>query len=288
MNGSRARPSGARLALGARLVWLVGLAACEPLSLDAFLYDPLAAPTDGYKLSHTVIPHYEDLGIRTPDGIKLHAVFIPSPGPRADVTLLYFHGQSNNIGTTWKRAELLYPLGYNLVMIDPRGYGRSGGTPSETGIQVDERAVLAFIAQRSDVDAKKLVYYGHSFGGALAIDLASTGAPAVLVTESTFTSIADLVKDGAYADLPRSFVAKSSWDSLKKVGGIQTPYLILHGTADSYVQVAYAGRLAAAHAGRHQVILVPGAGHSNLPEAMGPDTYRAALAAFVDGVLPTP
>ncbi len=273
---------------GRWLVLAVLAAGCESLSLDAFLYDPLPAPEGGYTLSNAVIPHYDDLTIRTPDDIKLHAVFIPSPGPRADITLLYFHGQSSNIGTTWDRAEFLYPLGYNLVIIDPRGYGKSPGTPSEAGLRIDERAVLAFIAGRSDVDARRLVYYGRSLGGALAIDLASTHAPAVLVTESTFTSVGALVRDGTYADLPGSFVAKSTWDSVGKMRAITAPYLVLHGTADTYVRVSYATDLIAAHTGRHQLVLVPGAGHGNLPQIMGPIAYRKALAAFIEAAIPPP
>jgi fermentation-respiration switch protein FrsA (DUF1100 family) len=263
-------------------------AACEPLSLDPFLYDPLKAPEQGYELSKAVIPFYEDLFIFTPDGKRLHAIFVRSPGPRADVTLIYFHGQSNNIGSSWERAEFLYPMGYNLVLVDPRGYGRSDGTPSEAGIRIDERAVLALVAKRPDVDPKRLVYYGHSFGGAWAIDLASTHAPAVLVTESTFTSVAALVRDGVYVDLPASFVAESTWDSARKIEGITTPYLALHGTADPYVQHRYSEELITRHPGQHSLVLVPGADHKGVPETMGLAAYRAAVSAFVESVIPTP
>lgn len=275
-------------ALGLAFAIVLAPAACGPARLDGFLYDPLPAPAGGYDLSTAVIPAHEDLRVPTPDGETLHVVFVPSPGRRPDVTLLYFHGQSNNIGTTWARLEHLYPLGYNLAIVDPRGYGESTGTPSEGGIQLDERAARAALDARADVDPTRVLYYGHSLGGALAIDLAAAVPPAALVTESTFASIAELVSDGVYADLPRSFVADSVWDSRGKIARVAAPYLILHGTADPYVQPRYAGELAAAHdaAGPTQVILVPGADHTHVPDVMGLDAYRAALVTFIDGAIP--
>jgi pimeloyl-ACP methyl ester carboxylesterase len=264
--------------------------ACSPARLDSFLYDPLPAPPGGYDLSHAVIPTSEDMHVPTPDGETLHAVFVPSSGRRPEVTLLYFHGQSNNIGTTWPRIENLYPLGYNLVVMDPRGYGLSTGTPSEAGIQIDERAVHDAVAARPDVDPARIVYYGHSLGGALAIDLSSTNPPPALVTESAFASIAELVSDGVYADLPRSFVSDSVWDNRAKIAHVASPYFVLHGAADPYVQPKYATELAAAHepAGPTTLTLVPGADHTHVPDVMGLDAYRAALAAFIDGAVPPP
>ena len=269
------------------------LAACGPARLDGFLYDPKPAPPGGYQLSTEVIPAHEDLFIATPDGQTVHAAFIPSMGRRPDVTVLYFHGQSNNIGTSWPRVEYLYPLGYNLVIVDPRGYGLSTGKPSEAGIQLDEQAVRDFLLARPDVDAARLVYYGRSFGGALAIDLAYRAQPAALITESTFASVQALVADGAYVDLPRSFVADSVWDSLGKIGSVASPYLALHGTADPYVLPRYSEALARAHQqgvpdATTTLVMVPGADHGNLPETMGLPTYQQTIAAFIDSALPPP
>lgn len=261
---------------------------CQPLTLDdAFLYDPTSAPDDGYHLSNTVIPHYENLTIPAPDGPKLHAVLVVSPGPRADITLVYWNGQGN-IASAWERIEFLYPLGYNLVVVDPRGYGKSTGAPSESGIKADLRAVRAFLAHRAEIDDTRLVYYGRALGGAFAIDLAATNPPAVLITESTFTSVADLVKDSAYADVPRTFVAKSAWDSLAKMKSIPAPYLALAGTADSRFPVKYSDALVNAHPGKHQMTQVPGANQDNVPQTLGIPAYRQLLAGFIEAVIPPP
>jgi uncharacterized protein len=273
------------LAVGPALLQAGG---CEPLKLDPFLYDPLPAPEDGYQLSTEIITQYEEHFIDTPDGERLHAVFIPSQGTRPDVTLLYFHGQSHNLGSIWQRIELLYPLGYNILAVDPRGYGRSTGTPSEKGIQIDVRAAYAFISRHPQVNPNRLVYYGRSLGAALAIDLASADdhEPAVLVTESAFTSVAALVQDGTYVDFPRSFVAKSVWDNLAKIRKLKCPFLALHGTADPYVPFRYSRELVDAHPGRHELIAVEGADHGNVPQTMGAHEYRTALARFIEAGLP--
>lgn len=260
--------------------------ACQPASLDGFFYDPLPAPPGGYELSTAVIPGYEVLTVPTPDGESLDGAFIPSAGRRADVTLLYFHGQSNNLGSSWERLELLYPLGYNLALVDPRGYGRSTGTPSEGGLQLDERAIRAALIARPDVDPARLVIYGRSLGSGLAIDLASAAPPAALITESAFASIAAFVDDATYVGLPSSFVSDSSWDNLGKIPHVPSPYLLFHGTADLYVDPRYSEELAAAHPGITQLIRVPGADHGNVPQTMGPDAYRAAIRDFVEARLP--
>ncbi len=264
--------------------------ACHRETLDSFFYDPLPAPAGGYQLSTFVIPAYQTLTVTTSDGETLNGAFIRSSGRRADITVIYFHGQSNNLGTTWPRLEYLYPLGYNLAMVDPRGYGLSTGTPTEAGLHIDELAIRAAVLALPGVDATRIVDYGRSLGSGLAIDLAFTVAPSVLITESAFASIAAFVKDATYVDFPSSFVASSSWDNLAKVPSIPSPYLLLHGTADLYVDTKYSEELAAAHtpAGITQLILVPGADHDNVPETMGLDAYRTAIQTFVETAIPAP
>ena len=265
--------------------------ACEPLTLDPFFYSPAAAPAGGYELSTRVIPRFEDLFVDTRDGLRLHLVYVPAGGaPARPRTVLYFHGQNQNIGKSWPRAEYLYAAGHEIYLLDPRGYGLSAGTPSEAGLQIDLEEVHRFLTEARGVPPERLVYYGRSLGGALAIHLASVAAPAALITESTFTSVAALVRDSAYLDLPAGLVSSSVWDNLGKIRAIRTPYLILHGTADDYVQFRYAEELARAHPGYHELAAVPGADHGNLPEVMGPAAYAARVAGFIEraATLPAP
>jgi pimeloyl-ACP methyl ester carboxylesterase len=264
-------------------LWAVAAVACEPLTLDPFLYDPLKAPEGGYQLSTAVIPAHEDLFVATPDGEKLHVAFVPAAAPSAPQVpvLVYFHGQSNNVGSTWPRIETLYPLGYPIYVVDPRGYGLSTGAPSEDGINVDLAALATFLTEQRGITPAQLIIYGHSLGGAFAIQLATIVAPGWLITESTFTSIEALVKDGAYAPLPVSFAADSRWDNLTKIRAVASPLLLFHGTADHYVQFRYGEELIAAHGARHQFVPVTGANHTNVPDTLGKQAYRDLIAGFV-------
>jgi len=265
-------------------------AGCSPQRLDSFLYDPLPAPPGGYQLSTDVIPTHEDLFVRSSGDAMIHVVFVPAQnGTHADTTMLYFHGQSNNVGTSWPRVELLYPLGINLAAIDPRGYGRSTGTPSEAGIHDDVQAVWDALAARPGLDATKLIIYGRSLGAAFAIDLAAVRTPAALVTESAFASIAAMVRDGAYVDLPPGFVTDARWDNLAKIPRVAAPYLAMHGLADDYVRYQYSEELTAAHRAAQptsgtQLVLVPGADHGDAhgpPPTLGQAAYLDLLRNFL-------
>jgi fermentation-respiration switch protein FrsA (DUF1100 family) len=252
-------------------------------TLDSFL---LGADPGDYTLSNAIIPSWQELTVPTPDGVLLQAVFVPGT-TRPDVTLLFCHGNASNLGDAWTRAEYWYPLGYNLMLFDYRGYGKSTGTTTEPGTQIDTRTIRAALLAQPGVDADRVVYYGHSFGGATCIDLASTDPPAVLITESTFTSAAALVQDGAGFDLPPSFVTTLKFDSIDKIPRIFTPYLAIHGLADDYVQPKYSVELTRAHAdaGPTQLVLVPGADHGGSPTTLGLDNYRALLSTFIDAYL---
>ena len=256
-----------------RLLIVLALAGCHGARLDSFLYAPVT--TNDYALQTSLA--YSELTFPSTDGVQLHAMFVPGSQP---FTLVYCHGQGGDISDSWPRIELLAPLGYSLFIWDYRGFGRSTGTPSERGIHDDEEALWSTFS--SMIGGNRLVYYGRSFGGAPCIDLATRHPPAALIEESTFTSVDALVADGAYADLPRSFVSDDSWNSLQKIGTLgRVPFLALHGDADDYVQPKYSRQLAAAHPGPTELVLVPGADHSNVPDKMGDDNYRATIDAFV-------
>jgi pimeloyl-ACP methyl ester carboxylesterase len=272
----------------------LALAGCGPQRLDSFLYDPLKAPPGDYQVSTDVIPTHESLTI--PSGSELIDVeFIPAstaPGAHPDVTMLYFHGQSNDVGTSWPRLELLYPLGVNLAAVDPRGYGKSTGTPSEAGIHADLQAVWDALPAMKGLDPAKFVIYGRSLGAAFAIDLAAARPPAALLTESAFASIEAMVRDGAYVDLPPGFVADSRWDNLAKIPRIAAPYFALHGLADDYVKYQYSQQLTAAHeaaqpGAKTQLELVPGADHGDAHgppptlNARVPGSYVELLRTFL-------
>ena len=146
------------------------------------------------------IPDYEDLRLPTPDGETLGAFFIrPSNGGLArNVTILMFHGNAGNIGHRVPIAKVLEEnIGCNVLMLEYRGYGMSTGTPSEEGLMIDAQTALDYIRNRKDITGTKIVVYGQSLGGAVAIQLVAKNQEARdvigLILENTFTSIRKLI-----------------------------------------------------------------------------------------------
>jgi uncharacterized protein len=268
------------------LAILLLLAGCSPARLDSFLYSPKPAP-DGFELSTAVIPapSIDRFKITTADGEMIEGVYVRSSGAHPSETIFYCHGNGTHIGTAWPRIELLYPLGYNLLVFDYRGYGTSTGKPSEPGLMIDVRDMRTALLAKPGVDPARLIYYGRSLGGATCIDLATAAAPAVLITESTFSSAGALVRDAVDYDLPSTFLIDSAWDSLTKIATIGAPYLNLHGLVDDFVQPKYAIELTRAHRGVTELVLVDGADHGDVPDMLGLDRYRSIVDQFIRSAL---
>ena len=146
------------------------------------------------------ITDFDELRIPTPDGETLSAFFIrPSNNRLAqNITVLMFHGNAGNIGHRVPIARVLEQhLGCNVLMLEYRGYGLSTGAPDEKGIMIDAQTGLDYIRQRKESHGTRVVVYGQSLGGAVAIQLVARnqqdGDVAGLILENTFTSIKKLI-----------------------------------------------------------------------------------------------
>jgi alpha-beta hydrolase superfamily lysophospholipase len=174
-------------------------------------------------------------------------------------------------------------LGFNVLAVDYRGFGQSTAIlPSEDSARADVQVAWAELVRREPEAAKRYLY-GHSLGGALAIDLAAglpADALAGVIVESTFTSIPDLVRTTRWGWVPGvDLMVTQRFDSAARVGTVQAPLLILHGTADNVVPHAMADALyARAGTPRKRVVKIEGGSHSGFGRGLG--VYRDALAAF--------
>jgi fermentation-respiration switch protein FrsA (DUF1100 family) len=195
----------------------------------------------------------------------IHAWWMPGADPAAPA-LLYLHGARWNLtGSTW-RTQKWRDAGFAVLAIDYRGFGQSSGDlPSEQQAYEDAGAAWQWLKQ-AQPDPRKRLIYGHSLGGAVAIDLAAKIAPdeaAGLITESTFTSIPDMVKTSKWGFLPVGFLVTQRFDSEHKIGRVQLPKLFIHGTADRYVPPRMSEELFRLAAEPKRLIEVEGGGHSN-------------------------
>jgi len=221
------------------------------------------------------------------EGHKLNAWWLPSPDAHAPA-LVYFHGARWNLTGSAARLERWRRLGFSVLGIDYRGFGKSSdAAPSEASAYEDAEAAWQYLARLAPGSPRYVV--GHSLGGAIAVEIARRHPEAAgLVLESTFTSVEDMVDQSPWGFLPVSLILTQRFDALAKIGEVKMPVLIAHGTRDSIVPFEMGERLYAAANAPKRLVRVEGAGHHNLSGA-GFDDYRRAIAelfriGFADAV----
>lgn len=204
---------------------------------------------------------------------RLHGLFVPGP---PDLTILHFHGNAGNVS---HRVPLLLrlraELDANIFAIDYQGYGRSAGRPSERATAADARAALAYLQSRPGLDPSRIVYFGESLGGAVAIDLAAEAPPFALVAQSPFTSLADLTRLHYPLLAPLLPFAQNRYDALATIRRVQAPLLVIHGAADTIVPVEHGRRIFAAANEPKRLLVVPGADHNDLLVRGGAALWQA-------------
>lgn len=171
---------------------------------------------------------YEEVYFDTSSGERLNGWFIPAD--KAKFTILFCHGNAGNISHRIDKAAMFYDLGINMLVFDYRGYGKSSGSPSESGLYEDAGAAYRYLTERRKIPKDTIVLYGESLGGAVAIDLAQKTAVQGLITEETFTSIPDMSRL-VYPFIP-SFVISTKFDSTDKIKKVRCSKLIIHSIDD--------------------------------------------------------
>ena len=221
---------------------------------------------------------FTDLTIPTDDGERLHAWWIPTRVTPARAHVLLFHGNAGNISHRLEHASALTAAGLDALLVDYRGYGRSTGRPGEEGLHQDARAARAALVAGGLVDPARLVYLGESLGGAVALRLAVEAPPLACVLQSTFTSLRDVARQHYPAAL--SALAGDAYPNQERIALLRAPVLILHGELDEIVPVAHAEALFEAAPEPRRLRVVPGAGHNDLVQSMGP-SYGTEVAGWL-------
>lgn len=227
---------------------------------DNLLYAPLC-PSD----SRVRVPtpssygfhNFETHHILTEDNIRIHVMLLKvSKDAEVSPTLIYLHGNAGNIGHRLQNSiECLEKLKINILLVEYRGYGLSQGTPSEPGLIRDVLAALKFIENRDDLCSSKVILFGRSLGGAVAIGVTHlllssprllNYKPAGVIIENTFTSVPDIARhimsngrnDTYFKYLARcipNWFYKSRYDSHRKIAQITLPTLFISGLADELI-----------------------------------------------------
>ena len=252
------------------VVWL----AMRTSLLNALLYFP-SRSVDATPAA--VGLEYRDVEFPTEDGERLHGWWVPAPSQPPQCHVLLFHGNAGSIADRVIHAKLLAEGGLDSFLFDYRGYGRSSGSPSESGTYSDARAALAALRRQPGVSTGRIVYLGESLGGAVAVALALEAPPLGLVLQSTFTSVRAMGRVH-YPFLP-SVLVPDAYPSLERIGRLACPVLVMHGDRDEIVPLSEGQALHHAAAGPKRLQVVRGAGHNDLVSVAG-TAYGGAIASW--------
>lgn len=212
---------------------------------------------------------------------RLYAWWLPSRSASAQ-TIIYHHGNAGNIGSNAQHACRLNRYGFNVLVFDYRGYGRSAGDfPTEQRVYADAEDVWSYALHERKLSPAALILYGHSLGGAVATEMAFRHPEAAgLVVESTFTSIYDMARlDRTFGVFPMRFLLTEHMDSVGKIGGLKMPVLIIHGTKDAVVPSFMSQELYASAREPKTLSLIEG-GHHEDSAQVEPGAYRQAIMDF--------
>jgi fermentation-respiration switch protein FrsA (DUF1100 family) len=219
-------------------------------------------PDDGpVPAAAAVLPGARDVVLETSDGLRLGAWFVPGRDAGAPAVLVA-DGNGGHRGLRAPLAAALAARGLAVLLFDYRGYGGNPGSPSEDGLARDVRAARASLLEEAGVPPDRLLYLGESLGAAVVTELATEHPPAGLVLRSPFV---DLAAVGAehYPFLPVRALLRDRYPVAERVATIRVPTTVVLGDADSIVPPAQSRAVAAAAAGLHRLVEVPGADHND-------------------------
>lgn len=264
---------------GTRL--LVSLVAVYTLYCAAMYFGQNVLLFPGWITMHQDVPGpppagVERVWITTEDGQRVEAWFILAPNASAEhpaPAAIYFHGNGEVIDWRMGVADEYASHGISTLLMEYRGYGRSGGRPSQRAIAKDAIAFHDWLCARPDVDSARLVYHGRSLGGGIAIELARTHEPRALILESTFMSIVEMATQRGVP----GFLVRSPFRNDLTLPNLTCSILILHGTQDEMIPVEHGRRLR--ELSEHAEYVEMEGGHNTFPKDFA--AYLRTIEAFL-------
>jgi len=212
--------------------------------------------------------------LTAPDGVKLVARHWPNPS--AKFTLLYLHGNYEDLGSVGEYMPNFIAAGYAVFALDYRHYGHSAGSPTEANTNADVRLAYDYLRTKLGVPANRIVIFGYSLGGGPGVELALHEPAAGLVLQGAFTS--------AYRVMTRIPIFPGDmFVNIAKVPRLRMPVLYLHGTEDNTVAVWHGEALYAATTARKMKLFVHNGRHGGLADFAGP-RYWETLKEFTDSL----
>lgn len=203
---------------------------------------------------------YQEYFIKTPDNTTINALYFKTRANSKGL-IFYLHGNADNLVRWGQYASDFTSKGYDVFMIDYRGYGKSTGAPDEIKLYQDAAFVLNWVS--TNIHYNQLIIYGRSLGAAVASQLAIKAEPALLILETPFAQLADVIywplKPALYL-----FPINARFSNLETLPKVKSKKVIFHGTSDWVVPLSSAKKLASLLGHNDQFIIIEGGGHRNL------------------------
>ena len=227
----------------------------------------------------------------TSGGNTLYGIFVQAQvvanGSQTTVpTILFSHGNKDNIDNYWQRVEQLDELGtHNIFIYDYQGYGKSTGPTSLSDFRLNAQAAYAAIINRPEVIVEQIINFGFSLGAIFAIHLAN-GLPSVgLILESGPASSEAVVESVVELSIPGGLFFEETFDSAEEIKSVTVPKLLLHGSADEKLPFSDHGKLLFENAVDPKTTkLVTGAGHEGIPDTLGQVAYLTIIRDFLNSL----
>lgn len=202
----------------------------------------------------------DTLKLTTSDGVQITALYLPNP--KATYTILYSHGNAEDLGDSRSTLEALQRMGFAVFSYDYRGYGSSPGRASEQTTYQDIDAAYRYLTTTSRIVPEHIIVYGRSVGSGPSVDLASRELVAGVILENAFTSTFRVVTRIPIFPFDR-------FDNLSKIGKLNCPVLIIHGSADQIIPLHHGQTLFRHAKPPKQLVIVDGAGHNDVMAVAG-------------------
>ncbi len=233
-----------------------------------------------YLIADRIIFHPRPISYRDSDSIikikvtkaeKIAAIYLKNP--TAKFTILYSHGNAEDLGRIAETLQQLTKHGFSVMAYDYRGYGLSNGQPSEANVYQDANATFNYLTDKLKIPKNRIILFGRSLGSGPAVDLASREAVAGLILESPFTSTVRVATKIKILPFDR-------FDNIAKIGQVKCPILIFHGTKDAIIPFSH-GKQLYAEANNPKIFSpVKGAGHNNVASTAG-TAYWQQIDLFI-------
>jgi len=218
----------------------------------------------------------QEITVTTEDEVEITSLYIPSAG--SEKVLIYFHGNAGNIYHRIPSLLQLHEFGVNVVGVSYRGYGKSGGAPSEEGVYQDGEAIFKYVIENLGFTKRNIIIFGRSIGTTVAINTAKHEDIGGIILVTPLTSGKAQAKAGGLASI--SSLAGNSFDNITKMKSVKAPLLVIHGTKDRVIPYSMGKDIFDTAHARKKFIKVEGADHNNLHDLYGQE-YWAPIFSFI-------